>query len=154
MRLARLLTFLVATVAFSGVTMAAGPVPDGWVEDDAKGNVTRILRHGETQAGIEVSRVQIGPGDIERFQRNLKSKLASDGIELESPALPQKFGSLTGTVSRYTKTVLEVQFTVLVVDVYHKNSLLHVVAWLRPTDEITEEALEKDVLSFVTSLVK
>jgi hypothetical protein len=153
MRMTRFLSFVIAT-AFASIAMAAGPVPAGWVEEEAGGNVQRVLRHGESQAGIEVSRLQLGAESVERFQRNLKTKLAADGIELESPATPETFGSLTGTVTRYTKTVLEVQFTILVVDVHHKNSLLHVVAWLRPTEEISEEALEKDVLSFVTSLVK
>ncbi len=154
MRPARTVIFFLATFAFAAVATAAPPPPAGWVEEPAAEGTLHTLRHGESQAGLQVSRVQLESADVERFQRNLQQQLAADGIEIEAPAAAQSFAGHPGTVTRYTKTVLDIQFTILVVDVHHKNSLLHAVAWLRPTDEISEDALEKDVLSYVVSLVK
>lgn len=154
MRLARSAAIVVAIVAVGSVASAAGPLPEGWVDDAPRQGSLRTVRHVESSAGLDVLRLQLSPDDVERFQRNLTTQLTADGFDVEVPASPTTLGAGTGTMTRYTRTVMEVQFTVIVVDIYHKNSLLHAVAWLRPTEDVTEEALESDVLTIVGALVK
>ena len=155
MRLASKASIVVAIVAFAALAAAAdAPPPAGWVDEPAREGSVRTLRHVESQAGVDIARMQLSPDDVARFQRNLTTQLEGEGFEVEVPPSPTSVGGLTATMTRYTRTVLDIQFTVLVVDVFHKNSLVHVVAWLRPTDDVTEDALEDDVLSMVTALVK
>lgn len=155
MRPPRFVSLAVALILLVPAAVSAQSVPDGWVEEDEpRPGSIQTLRHIESQSGVDVVRVLIGEEDLGRFSRNLGQKLTGEGFTAAGAPKPTTIGGAKGTVTRYTRTVLDKDFTVLVYDFHQKGSLLQIVAWFRPTEESSASVLQKDVLKVVGSLVK
>ena len=132
---------------------AQNTVPDGWVEDDSRPGVVQAYRHTDSQAGLDIVRVKVHASDVDRYRRALSAGLEEAGLAT-SGSETRKISGHTAHITRYVHRISKTEFDVVSIDVFHQGSLLHVVAWMRPTPEFTSDALERDVFSIVEALAK
>jgi hypothetical protein len=144
LRLTSIATVVLVALVTTSAQGQAPPLPDGWQEDVTRPGTLFTIRHTETQAGADAVRIQVDPADVDRFRRTLAKKFMAAGLT-STGAEETKIGGRTAYVSRYVKRVLDSEFDVLTIDIYHNGSLLHIAAWMRPTPGFTSDALERDI---------
>ena len=152
---------LMATVVLASLLLCAaavaqitpGDIPDGWSSVEPAEHTIAALRHGDTLGRLEVIKLAISNEDFGEAQKDLTGRLASEGFSPVGRPEPVKLGTVEAQQRRFTTTMLEREFSLLLVEALHDGQLWQLTVIFSPTQDTNAEAIERDAHAYFSSLI-
>jgi hypothetical protein len=148
------LTLVVVVLATAGIgqTVGAQSLPDGWETTKApEGRVAAAL-HTASRAKMEAWKVDVGEDDVEPFQAAFEDRLRAGGFA-RTGAENVKVGTTAAQLRTYTKSVLDKEFILLVVEVAGPGELWQFTATYRPAETLNPNKQTADLTTWAASIL-
>ena len=133
--------------------LTPGDIPDGWSSVEPAEGTIAALRHGDTLGRLEVVKLAISNEDFGQAQQDLTGRLTSEGFSPVGRPEPVKLGAVEAQQRRFTTTMLEREFSLLLVEALHDGQLWQLTVVFSPTQDTNAETIERDAHAYFSSLI-